>query len=196
MSADGKIGGFSGRYSDLKKSGSESPSSEMFLERDPTIVEMSAEIRNQGREIAEMKATLSQVDQSLREINTSIIKINVQMQHLVTKEDCTKSRTALSNNLKDRMDGEREITGINVTVPELWSKQKNNKNSKSSKLSNNQDSTKKNHRVLYWITIGAALITLVGAGWGILSFVSETLERQERTEQVLISIEERLSKAN
>jgi TolA-binding protein len=54
------------------------------------------------------------------EMDKTLVKINTQMGHLVTKEACSEGRKELAEDLKARMDGDREITGVGITVPKLW----------------------------------------------------------------------------
>lgn len=53
-------------------------------------------------------------------MDRTLIEVKTQMEHLVTKESCAEGRRELSGDLKARMDGDREITGVGITVPKLW----------------------------------------------------------------------------
>ena len=73
---------------------------ETTLEQHTKLIEgMSGQVDNMGKTLAEVK---------------------VQISHLVTKESCAEGRKELSDDLKARMDGDREITGVGITVPKLW----------------------------------------------------------------------------
>lgn len=54
------------------------------------------------------------------EMDKTLAGVKIQMQHLVTKESCAEGRKELAEDLKARMDGDREITGVGITVPKLW----------------------------------------------------------------------------
>jgi len=54
------------------------------------------------------------------DMDKTLAGVKIQMQHLVTKESCAEGRKELADDLKARMDGEREITGVGITVPEMW----------------------------------------------------------------------------
>lgn len=73
---------------------------ETTLEQHTKLIEgMSGQVDNMGKTLAEVK---------------------VQISHLVTKEACSEGRKELSEDLKARMDGDRDITGVGITVPKLW----------------------------------------------------------------------------
>jgi predicted amino acid-binding ACT domain protein len=171
MSADGKGRESLGRYSPTKTLTPSTP-----IASDPLIIEMCSDIRNQGCVIDEIKDVLNDVDVNIQKINNSITKMQVQLDNLVTKANCAKNMASLSNNLKDRINGKRKVTGVDITVP--------------------RNSIRKNRSILYWVTLAAAVITLSGAVWGVFTFVIEINKRQERTEQILININKNLSKSN
>jgi uncharacterized coiled-coil protein SlyX len=54
------------------------------------------------------------------DMDKTLAGVKIQMQHLVTKESCAEGRKELAEDLKARMDGDREITGVGITVPKLW----------------------------------------------------------------------------
>lgn len=54
------------------------------------------------------------------DMDSTMTMVKTQMEHLVTKESCLEGRKALADDLKARMDGDREITGVGITVPKLW----------------------------------------------------------------------------
>lgn len=56
----------------------------------------------------------------VEDMDRTLTEVKVQMSHLVTKESCADGRRELAEDLKARMDGDREITGIGITVPKLW----------------------------------------------------------------------------
>jgi hypothetical protein len=136
-------------------------------------------MQTQGREIGEIKKELKDVSKTVTEMSTIL-------PHLVTKEHCAEARSDTVRKMKDRMDGKREITGVNMTLPELWEK--------AAKVAS-QD--KPHPRVpppergaVYFIKLTAAIVSLIGVLLGMTTFVVKTMQRQEETDRILRSLEQ------
>ena len=159
--------------------------------------EIRAELRNQGADIAAMT---SKIDAMTEAVTT----MSVQMGHLVTKESCSEGRSTLAEDLKNRMDGSRDITGHNISVGELIkdyvSSKKKGKltpvpypSNPSSQEQSSQDK-KKERGAAFWIGIASGLLALVIAFYGASTFVDRTIQRQERSDQILQQIQLTLKK--
>jgi hypothetical protein len=136
---------------------------------------------------------MKEVRRELKEIVTKVTTIETQVPNLVTesslmssvqtmKEDSRAHTDAVAKDLKDRMDGRREITGVHRTVPEIWNEQAANP---AFPTAFNDPPKKPTRGFRYWVTLSAAILALGGAVYGIFSFAAQTLERQERLEQLL-----------
>jgi hypothetical protein len=172
---------------------------------DAAIGEMMATLRSQGREMKEMRS-------ELKEIGTAVTEIKAKMPDLVTEKGCMATSAALASSvkemqdkarehtdtvaqdLKDRMDGRREITGIHRTLPEVWSEQ-----AAADPTGPNpamprafEDTKKKPRGFRYWITLSAALLALLTALVGGAFFFNRAIERQERMEDLIREMEKRL----
>ncbi len=142
--------------------------------------EVRTHLQTQGREIGEIRRKLEKLD----EVSTRVTEMATILPHLVTKEHCAESRAATIRDMKDRMDGKSEVTGMNMSLPEMW---------KKAQEVMTEDRIHRNvvpvRGARYWITLTAGIISLLGCLIGMTTFVVKTLERQERTEQVLRTLE-------
>jgi hypothetical protein len=149
---------------------------------DFTVATLGADLRSQGREIADIKKVLNS---DLKEITKAVTEIKVQMEHLVTKEGCERGRKELADDLKRRMDGDREVTGHNISLPQMWA---NYKATKESKPTPPPVPVKQTRGVVYWIGVISAVITIVGTVVGGVVFGVRILDRSDRQEQMMQQI--------
>jgi hypothetical protein len=166
---------------------------------DVELAEIRSELRNQGKNIAKLTGKIDVMADS-------VTAMSVQMQHLVTKESCANGRAALANDLKQRMDNEREITGVGVPVKELvkhWVSSKGKSSPtpipyKESKVVQStsviEPSSHKAEKwsISAWIGVISGVIAIVAATYGASVFISKTFERQERTDDILLQIQKTL----
>jgi hypothetical protein len=82
------------------------------LSTEATLASIEMQLFNHGKLIEKVADQVGRIDGTLTEVKA-------QVGHLVTKEACAEGRKALSDDLKARMDGDREITGMNITLPAL-----------------------------------------------------------------------------
>jgi len=161
------------------------------------LAEIRVELRNQGKEIASVAGKMDNVTKAVTEMS-------VQMGHLVTKESCAKGRAEMADDLKKRMDSERDITGHNINVGDLikeyvrGNKRDTPKHGKltpvpsSIKPSSSQDGGRKDRGAAFWIGLVSGMVALVVAFYSASTFIDRTIAREERTEQVLIRIQQSL----
>jgi hypothetical protein len=155
---------------------------------------------------------MKEVRSELKDIGTKVTEIRAQLPNLVTEKGCIATSAALASSvkemkeqarehtdavaqdLKDRMDGRREITGVHRTLPEVWSEQ-----AAADAAGHNpamprafEGSRKKPRGFRYWVTLSAALLALLSALVGGALYVNHELERQERMEELMRDLERRL----
>lgn len=167
---------------------------------DAELAEIRTELRSQGKSIASMATKMDDVTKAVTEMS-------VQMKHLVTKESCAQGRSDLAKDMKHRMDSSRDITGHNISVKELIADYVGRNKGKATpvpekikaSLESTQETSKhleknKERGAAFWIGIASGLLAIVVAFYSASTFVEKTLERNERTEQVLIQIQQALEK--
>lgn len=171
---------------------------------DAAIGEIVATLRSQGREMKEVR-------RELKEIGTTVTQIKAQLPNLVTEKGCHSTSASLmtamqelkeqsrkhtdnvAKDLKDRMDGRREVTGVHRTVPEIWSDQAGATGPNPAIPRVFEDPPAKKPRgARYWITLTAALLALGSAAVGVITYVRDRLERDERMEQMMLEMQRRL----
>ena len=167
--------------------------------RDAELAEIRAELRNQGSDIATLVKKIDVMAES-------VTSMSVQMGHLVTKESCAEGRAALAQDLKSRMDSKRDITGVDLPIKDLVKHYvKQGKSTltpipyKSKSLSSSSShraikEEKKEHGFAFWIGLISGLLAIIGAIYAFVVFVDRTLQRQERTEQILLQMQQEIVK--
>jgi hypothetical protein len=150
------------------------------------IAEVRQEMRTQGREIGEIK-------KDMKDVSKAVTEMAAIMPHLMTKEHCANTRARETQELKDRMDGKREITGVGMTLPELWEKARIAQEATSDPTKSNLHVAVKPQRdFIYWFRFIASLIGILTFIFGATAFVVRTMERQDRQEQILQQLERRI----
>lgn len=143
-------------------------------------------MRTQGREIGEIK-------KDMKEVSRAVTEMAALMPHLVTKESCATARSEEARALKDRMDGKREITGVNMTLPELWEKARIAQEATSDPTKTQQQPAIKSQRdFAYWLKLVSSIIALLTFLFAATAFVVKTMERQDRQDVILQQLEKRL----
>jgi hypothetical protein len=150
------------------------------------IAEVRQEMRTQGREIGEIK-------KDMKEVSKAVTEMAALMPHLVTKENCATARAHETQQLKDRMDGKREVTGVNMTLPELWEKARIAQEATSDPTKTQQQQAIKPQRdFIYWLKFISSVIGLLTFLFAATAFVVKTMERQDRQDAILQQLEKRL----
>ena len=152
------------------------------------IAEVRQEMRTQGREIGEIK-------KDMKEVSKAVTEMAALMPHLVTKESCATVRAHDSQELKDRMDGKREVTGVHMTLPELWEKARIAQEATSDPTRTAQHTAVKPGSpkdFIYWFKFVASVIGVLTFLFGATAFVVKTMERQDRQDVILQQLERRL----
>jgi hypothetical protein len=98
-------------------------------------------------------------------VSTTVTKMNTQMEHLVTKEACAEGRTKLADDLKKRMDGDREVTGSFKVPPleDLWkegSPAAKPSDSTNPEIHIDSQHVQRQKGFVFWLSIVAAFITI------------------------------------
>jgi len=149
------------------------------------LAEIQAELRNQGKQITTMTKKVESVGET-------VTKMNTQMEHLVTKEACAEGRRQLSDDLKGRMDGDREITGTNLRIPDLLAEVSSRTpppTPHSPQPSVDPEPSKQHRGFLFWLGVVAACITVASGVLGVsyaaikVQMVLETAETYMETQQ-------------
>jgi hypothetical protein len=166
---------------------------------DVELAEIRSELRSQGENIAKLTNKIDVMADS-------VTSMSVQMQHLVTKESCALGRTALADELKKRMDSERDITGVGVPIKDLvkhWASSKGKpsptpipyKDRKPAPLavSDANPEQKAKWNLPTWIGVISGVIAIIVATYGASVFINRTIDRQERTDQILLQIQQTLA---
>lgn len=149
-----------------------------------------------GRLIEKIADQVGRIDGTLTEVKT-------QVGHLVTKEACAEGRKALSEDLKARMDGDREITGMNITLPALL--QQYTRSGKatpvpapvsSKAMTSKYPSGHPNEpkTTIYYIKAISSIISLTFAVLAITFFVFKMMAGLDSQQQLMQSIQQDLEK--
>jgi hypothetical protein len=150
------------------------------------IAEVRNELRTQGREIGEIKA-------DMKEVSKNVIEMAALMPQLVTKESCAVVRSKEAQALKDRMDGKREVTGVNMTLPELWEKARMAQEATADPTrTQQQPAVKPSRDFVYYLKVISAIIGVLTFLFGATAFVVKTMERQDRQDAILQQLEKRI----
>jgi hypothetical protein len=157
---------------------------------------------------------MKEVRRELKDIGTAVTEIKTQMPNLVTEKGCHETHAQLmvgvqemkeqarkhtdtvAQDLKDRMDGRREVTGVHRTVPQLWQDIAGLSEPPRGLPEAFGDRPKKKRGARYWITLSAALLALASAVFGTITYINDRLERDERVEQALIELQQRFPEAS
>jgi hypothetical protein len=162
-----------GRY------GSGSSSKPQSSSTDAVLAAIENELKNQGRQLKTMNLKVDSVSETVTRMNT-------QMEHLVTKEACAEGRQQLGDDLKRRMDGDREITGTNIKIPALWQQfQEATKQKKTTVPPPPAPQQKPQRGFLFWLGVIAACVTISGGIVGVTFAAYKVLDVIQATEQMM-----------
>ena len=163
-----------GRYGTGSSSKPQPPSVEA------TLATIENELKNQGRQL---KAMNNKVDS----VSETVTRMNAQMEHLVTKEACAEGRQKLGNDLKKRMDGDRDITGTDIKVPALWQQFHEATNPKKASAPPPQ---KPQRGFIFWLGVVAACVTISAGIFGVTFAAYKVLDVIQATESMMEDIRE------
>lgn len=141
--------------------------------------QLNEAVKNLGREMGEVKGKVSNIE-------TAVTTLAAQAPNNVTKAECAETRSScaetrsnVTQDLKDRMDGKREITGITQIPQEIRRYSNGDKNGKT---------------VSYWVKLASAIVALLMFFAGAVIFINRINERQEDQAQILENQQEILQK--
>jgi len=121
---------------------------------------------------------LYSIEQDLKEQERLVIELRLRLDRCLTREDW------LAAESKERQDQKQWET-------QRW--QESTNDSKKKSKSSVPPYFAKKMSAKSWVSLIAALITIVLAGLGITTCGIKMLERQERTDQILLRLEERIN---
>jgi len=134
---------------------------------------------------------IEKVVNKVDEMDRKLTEVSAQISHLVTKEACAEGRKALSDDLKARMDGDREITGMNITLPAFL--QQYSRTEKSSATpSKNHSSTPAPGApkpVIYYIKAISSIVSLTFAVLAMTFFIYRMMDRMDQQQQTMQTIQ-------
>lgn len=173
MTANNPMGG--GRWGG--SSSSHPPSEDVLL------ASIEFQLVTHGQLIEQLVTKVDSLGGSVREMQTT-------MQHLVTKASCAEGRKELSDDLKARMDGDREITGMNITLPKLLQKYANNEKptplpSKSRASTYPSGHPKEPKTVIYYIKAISAIVSLSFALFTMTFFAFKMIARMDDQQRAM-----------
>lgn len=155
------------------------------------LAAIQTELKNQSNQI-------TIISKKLDKVSTTVTTMNTQMEHLVTKESCAEGRKSLSDDLKKRMDGDREITGTDIKVPALW------QNAVAAQLASESSkpdpspppesppphsAQQRPRGFAFWLGVIAAFVTISGGVVGVTFAAYKVLDVIDTTSTVLQQME-------
>lgn len=163
---------------------------------DSALSAIEVQLKNQGD-------VIKKISEKMDSVGLSVAAINTQMRHLVTKAECSEGRRELSEDLKARMDGDREITGVGITVPKMLQQYAEAANAQRTVASSppspdNSQSispvvTIREHKTTAWyIRMISAIVSLTFAIITITFFAYRIVERMDRQQTVMQDIQRNL----
>jgi Tfp pilus assembly protein PilN len=172
-----------GRYS---STGSKSSS-------EAELAEIRTQLKNQG-------AAIDSLVKKIDALTKNVTAMSVQMTHLVTKESCSEGRAALAQDLKSRMDSSRDITGVDLPLKDIVRHYvKQDKPTPIPRKKSSSDShprplfEKKDRGFTFWVSLISGLLAIIAFTYGGSSFVDRMIQRQERTDQILLQLQEKMT---
>lgn len=137
------------------------------------------------------------------DMDKTLVEVKTQIDHLVTKESCAEGRKQLAEDLKARMDGDREITGVGITVPALWQKYvEATRGSTSSAAAQHQETSPRSRvaasippppkTAMYYVKAISSIVSLVLAIFAITFFAYKMVDRMDRQQAVMQDIQQNL----
>ena len=165
---------------------------------DVDLAEIRSQLNAQGQDLAKIAG-------KFEKMTDAVTTMTVQMSHLVTKESCAEGRAALSDDLKKRMDSEREITGVGLPVKDLVKHFVSSKSGKSTptpipykshteiRHTDGVQEKNKDRGPVFWIGLVSGIIAIMAAVYSSSVFIDRTIQRQEQTDRILLQIQQTLA---
>jgi hypothetical protein len=157
------------------------------LSTEATLASIELQLVTHGQMIERVVNKVDNMDKTLTEVKA-------QVSHLVTKEACAEGRKDLSDDLKARMDGDREITGMNITLPKLLEQY-----TRKDKPSASPAALAKNHSsappasgpkpILYYVKAVSSIVSLFFAVLAMTFFIYKMMDRMEQQQEVMQTIQ-------
>lgn len=153
------------------------------MSTDATLASIEMQLFSHGQLIEKLVTKMD-------DIGGLVMGMTNEMEHLVTKESCAEGRKDLSDDLKARMDGDREITGMNITLPALL--QQYTRTDKPTPVQpKSQASThpsghpKEPKSVIYYIKAISAIVSLTFALFTMTFFAFKMIARLDEQQRVM-----------
>lgn len=172
-----------GRYGSGSSSKPQSPSVEA------TLATIENELRNQGRQLKAM-------NQKVDSVSHTVTSMSAQMEHLVTKEACAEGRQQLGDDLKKRMDGDREITGTDIKIPALWQQFQEATKVKKSSPPPPAPPPKPQRGFIFWLGVVAACVTISAGVFGVTFAAYKVLDVIQATEEMMQDLQSQQQSSN
>ena len=161
---------------------------------DAELAEIRNELRNQGKDI---NGLVGKVDK----MSEAVTSMSVTMGNLVTKESCAKGRSAMADDLQNKFLGRGMSIGALIRkhmdedkTPGV--KQPSSPQSLSPPQPRPEPEKKKERGPVFWIGLVSAVITIAATIYGASTFISETIDRQERSDRIMQQLERQMQTKN
>ena len=159
------------------------------LSTEATLASIEMQLFNHGRLIEKIADQVGRIDGTLTEVKA-------QVGHLVTKEACAEGRKALSDDLKARMDGDREITGMNITLPALLQQYSRTEKPSATPSKHHSSTPPPGARkpVIYYIKAVSSIVSLTFAILTITFFAFKMMGSLSEQQRLMQTIQRDLAK--
>lgn len=170
---------------------------------DAALASIEVQLENQGK-------LIEKISEKMDNVALAVAAIDNQMEHLVTKEACAEGRKALADDLKARMDGDREITGMGITVPKLLQQygeaiSAQQKSVAAGSSVADAGTTQSNpavvnvrepRTVVWYIRTISSIVSLIFAVIAITFFAYRMMERMDEQQEIMQSMQKNINMLN
>ena len=140
---------------------------------------------------------IRELSKEVREISTVMTELRIRMDNCVTKSACNEAQRVLTKETREIITGEREITGVHMTLPEMLQKSISKSGDITQPLLRpfaiDEESSERKMSFKSWASLISALITIILTALGATTCVFKFMERQDKTDLILLRIEEKLT---
>ena len=156
---------------------------------DVTLASIELQLFSHGQLIEKL---VTKVD----DIGGIVLSMRTEMDHLVTKESCAEGRKDLSDDLKARMDGDREITGMNITLPALLQKYSRTDRPTpvvppgSSATTRPSGHPREPKTAIYYIKAVSAIVSLTFALFTMTFFAYRMMDRMDQQQRLMQTLQQ------
>jgi uncharacterized protein YoxC len=163
------------------------------MSTDALLAAIEMRLASHGQMIEKVVDKVEDIDKSVTEMKTT-------MGHLVTKEACAEGRRCLSDDLTARMDGDREITGMNITLPKLLQKYAQNEiptpvPSRVKPSTHPSAPPRERKSAIYYIKAISAIVSLTFAVITMTFFVYKIIDQMDQQQQMIQQIERNMARS-